>query len=417
MPPEGADYQRVQHVTGDAGWRAVIAARPHSATLALRCAVAAGSRYDGSAPGLAHLAERLVYRVGGPERVDLIAQLEALGAEVDSRTTREFASFHAVVAAPFARVLLELLPELLRPPALDERAVQAQQAAICDELAAPTPAGPALWDLLLEALWGDDPFARTPTGLPTSVLALEPAQVAAHHAARFGPPQTMFALAGACAAADVRAALARLPEPSRRHAPAVVYDPPMPMPPRALHRPTDQAVSHIAVGVAAPGMRHADRSGLRLLDYVLGRGGSSRLYREIRERRALAYTCASLYMPYADVGVLAAQAVCAPTAARDVARVLRECLLEVVDTPPTPEEVRAAQHRHAGALHRAFEPNVHLAQLLAIETLVAEWEPFEAAVERVHATSVDEVASVAARYLQPERLVQASLGPVDPRDG
>jgi len=416
MSTNDADYQQAEHVVVDAGWRAVLAPRPHSATLALRCAVAAGSRYDGGAPGLAHLAERLVHRAAGPERVDLLAQLEALGAEVDSRTTREFTSFHAVVAAPFARLLLDLLPHLVRAPALDERAVQAQKTAICEELKAPAPPGPALWDLLLEGLWGDDPFARAPTGTPIGVLALEPAAVAAHHAARFGPTHTIFAFAGACAADDVRAALARLPARSLPRTPAVVYDPPRPVPPVALHRTEAREVSHLAVGVAVPGMRHPDRSALRLLDYALGRGGSSRLYREVRERRALAYTCSSLYLPYADVGVLAAQAICAPLAARDVATILRECLLELAATPPTPEEVRAAQQRHAGALHRAFEPNVHLAQLLAIEALVDEWEPFEAAVERIHATSAEEVAAAAARYLRPESLVQVSLGPVDPRD-
>ena len=100
MPADAADYQQVQHMMVEAGWRAVVAARPHSATLALYCAVAAGSRYDAHSPGLAHLAERLVYRAAGPERVDLLAHLEAVGAEVDSRTTREFSSFHAVVAAP-----------------------------------------------------------------------------------------------------------------------------------------------------------------------------------------------------------------------------------------------------------------------------------------------------------------------------
>jgi zinc protease len=161
-------------------------------------------------------------------------------------------------------------------------------------------------------------------------------------------------------------------------------------------------------------MAHPARSALRLLDYALGRGGSSRLYRELRERRGLVYTCGSVFMPYADVGLFAAQATCAPTHATAVAALLAEQVLALGAQPPGDPELRAAQVRYAGALHRAFETNASLTSLLGVETLLAERESLAASVARVRAVTADEQAAVARAHFAPDRLVRAALGPTDP---
>jgi predicted Zn-dependent peptidase len=258
-------------------------------------------------------------------------------------------------------------------------------------------------------------LARAPGGTPASVSALEPRLVADHYATRFGPRTTVLAVVGACTADEVRTALVPLPAaPTTGVAPPDPPKPPLALGARSLYHPAPTEVTHLAVAVPVPGMTDPDRSALRLLDYILGRGGSSRLHRELRERRALTYTCSSVFMPYGSAGVFAAQAVCAPQRAGEVQAVLRESLLGLSLQPPTAEELKAAQQRYAGALYRTFETNANLAQILAVETLLAEWEPFDASVARIEAVTPAAVADAAARYLVSERLVGAALGPVDP---
>jgi predicted Zn-dependent peptidase len=295
--------------------------------------------------------------------------------------------------------------------------VAREQAASAAALAAPPPPGDALWDLLLAALWGDHPLARPPRGTPDSVIALQPAHVAAHHAARYGPAHTVLAVAGACSLDDLRAADDALPTcvPTDDHPPAAEY-PPMPIfrGPGARFRWLPGEVAHVAVAAPVPGMTHPHRSALRLLDYLLGRGGSSRLYRDLRVRRQLVYSCGSVYMPYAQAGVFAAQAVCAPAQTRTVAALLADSMLDLVATPPTEAELAAAQTRYAGSLHRAFETNASLTAILGVETLLAEWEPFAASAARIAVVTPAELAAVARAHLTPDRLVRATLGPLDP---
>jgi predicted Zn-dependent peptidase len=467
-------YDEAVAFMAEGGWRIVVASRPDSTTLALRWLVAAGGRHDGAHPGLSRLTERLVYHARAPRRRDLIAALDTLGAEAASLTTREYAEFRAVAPAPEGQALLALLPALARAPVLSRPVVAREQSNLLGALAAPTPPGDALWELLLAALWGDHPLAQPPGGTAASLAALTPAHVATHYRAHYSPTHAVLAVAGACTIDEVRTAAAALPPwpaPPATAAAPTNHPPPLPpglggrggsSPPPGLggwgvrpplplgegrgeggpllpplhgeapgkHQPapTFQGPSaryrwapgdlaHVAVAVPVPGMTHPHRSALRLLDYLLGRGGSARLYRALRLRRQLAYTCGSIYMPYADAGLFAAHAVCAPAQAHDVARVLADSLLGLATTPPTAAEIAAAQTRYAGSLHRAFETNASLTAILGVETLLAAWEPFAASAARVAAVTPAEVAAVARAYLTPNRLVQATVGPLDPAVG
>jgi len=451
-----AAYDEAVAFTAERGWRVVVVPRPDSTTLALRWLVAAGSSHDDARPGLSRLTERLVYQARAPRRRDLCAALAALGGEAASQTTREYAEFHALAPAPECHALLALLPELARPPALGRTVVARAQAALLGALTVPAPPADSLWDLLLAALWGDHPLARPPGGTLASLAALQPRHVAAHHAAHYGPARAVLAVAGACTLDEVRAAAAALPawpappDPLPEHpatagpvagqevaqpAPPSAALPPAPAAtpalapgvpsfqgpgapifqgPGARYRWAPGAVTRVAVAVPVPGMAHPHHAALRLLDYLLGRGGSARLYHELRLRHQLAYTCGSAYMPYAAAGVFAAHAICAPDDAPTVARLLADSLLGLAATPPADAEVAAAQTRYAGNLHRAFETNASLTAILGVETLLASWEPFAQSAARVAAVTPADVAAVARAYFRPDRLVHAAVGPLDP---
>jgi predicted Zn-dependent peptidase len=407
-------YEQAISLTLPGGWRLIAAPRPRSTTLALHWLVDAGSRREGERRGLARLTTELVFRVARPDRGNPLDVVEELGGEASIATTREYASFQAVVAAPQGRALLALLPELARSPRLTAAALERARGTIERERRERASASNHLGELLLAALWGDTAFARPTVPEPSNLAALTPRQVRAYHTAHYRPTDTVIALAGACDLDEIAATAGLWAGQSTVDRP----EPPLPPPafagPDAIHSAAPTDLTYLAIAVPVPGMAHPDRSALRLLDYVFGRGGSSRLYRELRERRGLAYTTASLFMPFADRGLFGAQARCAPERAPEVAALLVHELLGLASRPPTEAELRAAQQRYAGALYRSFEGNADLASLLAVETLLSRWEPFERAVARVAAVTAAQLAAVAAHYFKVERLVQVSAGPSDP---
>jgi len=221
-------YDEAVSVTAPAGWRALVVPRPESTTVALQWSVDAGSRHDGDQAGLARLTAELVFGVPAPPaHPDLMAPLEALGAEGHSTATREYAAFQATVAAPQRAALWALIPALARPPLLTDAALARAGAAIAQERRERTAPSGLLGDLLVAALWGDTPFARPPDADARSLDALTADHAAAYHAAHYGPPQVVLAVAGACEVDEVRTALASLPtRRAQATATAVTLPPP-----------------------------------------------------------------------------------------------------------------------------------------------------------------------------------------------
>ena len=60
--------------------------------------------------------------------------------------------------------------------------------------------------------------------------------------------------------------------------------------------------TNIRLAVQGPARRDPDRYALALLHTVLGRGMSSRLFQEVRERRGLAYSVSSGVAQHQDIG-------------------------------------------------------------------------------------------------------------------
>ena len=83
-------------------------------------------------------------------------------------------------------------------------------------------------------------------------------------------------------------------------------------PAATLVEPKDTEQAHLVLGW--PGIDRDDerRFALGVLNNVLGGGMSSRLFQEIREQRGLAYSVYSYTSQYADTGLFAVYAGCAP---------------------------------------------------------------------------------------------------------
>jgi predicted Zn-dependent peptidase len=386
------------------GARAVLFSRPRSPTLAVQLFMRAGSRHDGAHPGLAHLVEHLVFRAPTPPRLDLYAAVESLGGEVGGGTTRDLTSFEIVVGAPHAARALAFLPHLARAPAIDPTSFQGEQLVVCQELRERASPPRSLWNALLAALWASHPLVHDPGGTPEGVLTATPAAAERYRDTWYHPSRLLVVAAGACAPADfagaVEAALGPLPstldrplpvEPDAAPPAAGGSTPPAPVAP-------DGSIVNLAIGIAVPGLEHADCAALRLLDVALGHGPHSRLPRAVAAR-GLSVRVQSQYVPYWGGGAFGALASCRSEQADDVAAVLADELRGLGARPLAADEAEAARDRYEGAVYRRCETNLGLASVAGIEALFADGEPALArTVGQVMGLRPPELAAVAARH-------------------
>src|SRR5512139_188009 len=248
-------------------------------------------------------------------------------------------------------------------------------------------------------------------------------QIQSFYRRRYTPPQIVIAAAGnldhTTVVKLVRQALRgtpldtepAAPAPRRPATPAVRTKPAA-----TLVEPKETEQAHVILG--CPGIDRTDerRFALGVLNNVLGGGMSSRLFQEIRERRGLAYSVYSYASQYADSGLFAVYAGCAPGKVDEVLELTRAELARVAADGITEAEVARGKGMSKGSFVLGLEDTgSRMSRLAKGELLYGDLVPVDELLARVDAVTTDQVNTLAAELLvRPMSL--AVVGPFDEGD-
>ena len=131
---------------------------------------------------------------------------------------------------------------------------------------------------------------------------------------------------------------------------------------RGRREARDRAVppGHRAVRAAARSTRTA--IALTVLNTILGRGMSSRLFKEVRERRGLAYSVGSGTSRYNDIGTMSISAGVTLEHLEEATQVIRDELFKLAETAPADDETTRARDFSIGNFRLGLESTMALAQ-------------------------------------------------------
>jgi predicted Zn-dependent peptidase len=180
-----------------------------------------------------------------------------------------------------------------------------------------------------------------------------------------------------------------------------------------LHtKDSDQA--HLCLGVLSYPLRHRDRYALQLLAVVLGGGMSSRLFTEVRERRALAYYVFGTNYSYTDTGTLYSQAGVDLNRIDDAVSTIAGELKKMADEPVPGDELEKARNYAKGRFVLQTESPQGLIQFgLRREVLEgAAVEPQEV-LDGLDAVTVEDVQRVAQDVIGRNHPTLAVVGPFE----
>ncbi len=392
----------------DNGLRIITLHRPGTRTAACRFFVRAGSRYDDVHPGLAHFTEHMLF--GG--RKHIFGEIESRGGELNAHTGREYLSLHTVTLGDDLHLALNLLSELVLSPNFDATNFLNEKLVVTSELEQTRDRSSVIYDLFQQHMWGaEHPFGKPVIGTPEGIAGLELAHIRAFYRTRFVSGNALLAICGDVSAPSAQSLAAE----TFANFPAGPEQPPAPLPEtpggvRGGHLEFNTRRSYLLVGVPTQGLKHRDRSVLKIIERVLGMGASGRLYRRLREDLGLVYNVNMVSSVYEDAGFLAAHAACAPEDLTAVQDVILDEWADLRENGLSEGELRAAKGNYAGTLARRFETNLSVAGIYGIEGLLHEIEPFEAAIARINRVTPEGVRRAAQTYLTEDRHVITTVG-------
>ena len=263
-----------------------------------------------------------------------------------------------------------------------------------------------------ELLYPKHPLGWEVAGREPVVEALDADQLRAFMRAGYVPERIVVAIAGRVTADEVADAVATLFSDVPSNPPPRLLPAPAAGRPRMklLGRRTEQA--QVCIGWRGVPQEHLDKYALDMLNAVLGEGMSSRLFLELREKRALAYDVHSFSANYVDAGHVVIYAGVTPERIREV---IDAALVEVAklrDTLVPSDELERVKDFNKGRLELRLEDSRGVSNWLAGQELfLGRVRTVDEVCGIIDSISAEDVQRVARTYLRPERSYIAPVGP------
>jgi predicted Zn-dependent peptidase len=379
--------------------------------------IGTGSRAEErGSQGLAHFLEHMVFK-GSERRPTAMAIAEAVegaGGILNAYTSKEVTCFWNHLPYDRLELAVDVLADMLLHPLLDAQEMERERSVVQQEIRRNRDQ-PGAWvgELLTQALYGDQPLGWSTAGNEETVATMQRQDFLSYMDAWYVPANTVMSVAGNVSHQDVLALARRHFEdrPAKLSPSFLPLDSDLPTQRVAVEsRPISQA--NLAMALPAFARKDPDRYALMIFNSLLGRGMSSRLFKEVRERRGLAYSVGSSVSRYFDTGLLAISAGVAPQNLKEAVRVIVGELRKLLEEPVGAEEMTKVRDYSVGSFRLSLETSMALGQRAGDLLLtMGEIEAIESVVEKLQAITADDVLRVARRIVQAGKLVLSVVGP------
>ena len=403
--------QNVAVTSLDGGVRVVTEAVPSVRSVALGLWTRTGSRDEGPGQeGLSHFLEHLLFK--GTERysaIEISERFDGMGAAANAATSKESTQVHARFLDEHLDELFDLMAEMMLAPTFPD--IDSEREVVLEEIAMyEDEPSDRVHDFLAEAIYGEHPLGRRVLGEAEVIASIPVPKIAEYHRARYVADNLVVAAAGHVDHDRVVALAERLVQAPGGGVPAVNGGAPEAGPRMRFHQ-KDTEQFHICFG--APGISRSDerRFALAVADSAFGGSVSSRLFREVREKRGLAYSVGSYSEQYLDHGTVAMYVGTREDNVAEACEIIAHELAAVRDGGVRGEELeRAKEHVKGRMVLSAESSGARMSRIARSVLFDLELLSLDEMLARVDAVTEADVAALASGLYDPDRFSAACIG-------
>lgn len=400
------------------GLRVISETMPSLRSVALGCWVDTGARDEESNEhGASHFLEHLLFK--GSEKLsarEISEIFDSIGAESNAFTSKETTCYWARLLDQDLGTGLDVLAEMLQKPAFRQNEIDAERNVVVEEINMnEDDPNDVTFENFTTSLFADHPLEAPVLGTKESILAMSRDDINGYWKRRYGAGSMVLAAAGSVDHdALVDMVSERFGEWSGDAVDHHRMDAASSTAVNVTHRETEQA--HIVIG--GKGIDRADerRWAFEILNHVMGTGMSSRLFREVREERGLAYAIYSFRLSYTDTGGWGVYVGTTPSQTETAMSLIIEELEKVMSEGITNDELVRAKGSMRGGLALALEDaNSRMVRLGRDELSGLPHLSVDERLQRLDRVSLGDVQKVAQDLYSAERVIGA-VGPFSASD-
>jgi predicted Zn-dependent peptidase len=170
--------------------------------------------------------------------------------------------------------------------------------------------------------------------------------------------------------------------------------------------------AYLSFGLRTPPARDNDTVSFSLINSILGLGESSRLFVELREKRAFTYDFTSSNNTGLDFGYFSIACVVNDAIWKQTQRIIKDELKKLVSDPVTDDELQKSKNLILGSVVRGLDDPNELPRIIAdTELMFSNEKEVSKYIEKIKQLTSEDIMNVASRYFKEENYSTAILTP------
>ena len=390
------------------GLQSFVLENPGTTSVAVDLWVRAGSRYEtASRNGIAHFVEHLLFK-GTARRSaqDISREVAAVGGFMNAYTHWEYTQFHLALLPAHLDLALDILADIAQNSLMTDEMIDRERKVVLEEISLARIFPPSyVLNIVSRTLFPGSSLGMPISGAKNTVEALKRKDLQEFYRRQYTPNQAFLTVVG-----NVNPQKAQEAVQKYFSSWPVGHSsfPPAPPPPRQTQfqevrerKFLDQAIVVLALRVM--GRQDVDRPAFEIINAVLGSGGNSRLYQEIREKKGLSYLVGSLYHPLADTGLWATYAGTNPGNIKSIQEIISQQIRRIQQELLSSKELADTKNYLRGHVLIRSENNSHLADFIGTSFISGGSELPGDFLAKLEAVTPEDVRRAAQTYLREDQ--------------
>lgn len=366
--------------------------------------------------GLAHFIEHLIFKKTEKRSTNqILNRLESVGADLNAYTTKEYTCIHASFLNPYLDRTLELFNDIVFHSTFPEEELDKEKSVILDEIASYLDQPEeAIYDDFEDLVFAGHPLGRNILGTTESVSKLSREDILRFIKNNYHTDKIVVAVIGNYTFNKLIKTGSKYYEsiPTNIHQLSRTAPEASPVVNIVAEKPIAQA--HVVLGMQAYSMHHPYKTGLQLLNNLLGGTGmSSILNLQIREKYGIAYTIETGYSPLSDTGIFTLYFGTDKEKTEKVLHLIYKEFNKLKSHPLTENQLQKAKNKFIGQIALGEENRIGLIISMAKSLLdYDQIDDLQTVFKKIQAVSSSDMAEIANQTLDESNLSALTFYPL-----
>ncbi len=404
------------------GARVVTVPMQDTSTVTVFVLVETGSKYETKdVSGISHFLEHMCFK-GTKKRPSahiISTELDSIGADYNAFTSQEYTGYYAKAHKKHFNQILDVIADIYQDQRFDEAEIEREKGVIIEEINMYEDIPQKnVQDLIMEALYGDQPAGWNIAGTKETVLSIGKKEFEKYVTEHYVAESTVIAVAGAVEHEDVLKKAQQVFK-DLRQAPKKeklsVKEQQKETVVLAKKKNSDQ--THMVLAFRSYDLYDERNYAFSVLGGVLGKGMSSRLFQLLREKMGVCYYVSAGNDTYTDHGAFEISSGIdtkrVPEVMSAIVNELKRLKTELVSA----EEINKVKEYLIGKMYLALESSDSFADHVAGQEIFKRpiRTPEEIA-QKIQAVTAEDIQKIAIEVFTPHNATVAMVSPFTDTD-